>query len=82
MYSGKPAASIVVNEIAAAQGIGVIEGRHSLNEAGKQAVDATAQRLAELVDKFVGKADASDALVRLTVPQSSEDKPTGCSCKE
>ncbi len=82
MYSGKPAASIVVNEIAAAQGIGVIEGRRSLNEAGKQAVDATAQRLTELVDKFVGKADASDALVQLTVPRSSDEKPTGCPCKE
>jgi uncharacterized metal-binding protein len=81
MYSGKPAASIVVNEIAAAEGIGAIEGRRSLNEAGKQAVNVTAQRLAELVDKFVGKANAKDALVELAVPQSSESKPTNCSCR-
>ena len=55
MYSGKPAASIVVNELAAERGVGKIEGRRRLNEAGKQAVDVTAQRLAELVDQFVGK---------------------------
>ncbi len=81
MYSGKPAASIVVNEIAAGQGIGAIEGRRSLNETGKQVVDVTAQRLAELVDEFVGKGDARDALVQLAVPQPSERKTIGCSCR-
>ncbi len=42
MYSGRPAASIVVNELAAECGVGQIEGRRRLNEAGKQAVDVTA----------------------------------------
>src|ERR1035437_4552913 len=55
MYLGKPVASIVVNEVATEQHLGRIEGRRCLNEAGKQAVDVTAQRLAELVDQFVGK---------------------------
>jgi uncharacterized metal-binding protein len=79
MYSGKPAASIVVNDIAT--GAGVIEGRRSLNEAGKQAVDTTAQRLAELVDQFVGKPYARDALVQLAVPQPSERQAIGCSSR-
>lgn len=57
MYSAKPAASIVVNQVAAEHGLGRIEGRRRLNEAGKQALELTAQRLAELVDQCVGAKD-------------------------
>lgn len=57
MYSAKPAASIVVNQVAAEHGLGRIEGRRRLNDAGKQAVELTAQRLAELVDQCVGAKD-------------------------
>ena len=80
MYSGKPAASIVVNEIAAEHRIGMIEGRRSLNEAGKQAVDMTAQRLAELVDQFVGKGDTRGGATESAAPQPSEAKVATCSC--
>jgi hypothetical protein len=80
MYSGKPAASIVVNELAAEQGVGRIEGRRRLNEAGKQAVDITAQRLAELVDQFVGKRDGTAQVAESAVPQPSETKVATCSC--
>lgn len=80
MYSGKPAASIVVNELAAEHGVGKIEGRRGLNEAGKQAVDVTAQRLAELVDQFVGIRDARGPSTEL-VPQTSEAKVATCSCE-
>ena len=79
MYSGKPAASIVVNEFAAERGIGKIEGRRRLNEAGKQAVDVTAQRLAELVDQFVGKAATSGRATE-SVPLTNEAKVATCSC--
>jgi uncharacterized metal-binding protein len=79
MYSGKPAASIVVNELAAERGVGKIEGRRRLNEAGKQAVDVTAQRLAELVDQFVGKGDARGRATE-SVPQTNEAKVATCSC--
>jgi len=80
MYSGKPAASIVVKQLAAAQGVGVIEGRRSLNDAGKRAVDVTAQRLAELVDRFVGKRDTRGATTELVVLQPSGAKVAACSC--
>jgi uncharacterized metal-binding protein len=79
MYSGKPAASIVVNELAAERGVGKIEGRRRLNEAGKQAVDVTAQRLAELVDQFVGKGETSDRATE-SVPPTNEAKVATCSC--
>ena len=42
MYSGKPAASIVVTELVAERGLGKPEGKRHLNEAGQQAVEATA----------------------------------------
>ena len=80
MYSGKPLASIVVNELAAEQGVGRIEGRRRLNEAGKQAVDVTAQRLAELVDQFVGKQDGTTQVAESAGPQPSEAKVATCSC--
>lgn len=52
-YSAPPAASIVVSELAAGCGLGPIEGRRQLNEAGRLAVEATAQRAVELVDALL-----------------------------
>jgi uncharacterized metal-binding protein len=80
MYSGKPAASIVVNELAAERGVGRIEGRRRLNEAGRQAVDITAQRLAELVDQFVGRRNGRAQVVESAVSQPREARVARCSC--
>lgn len=55
-YSAKPAASLVVTEIAAAKGITGIEGRRRLNEAGRKAVEAVAEILEEEVDKVLGSS--------------------------
>jgi uncharacterized metal-binding protein len=55
MYSGKPAASIVVTELVAERGLGKPEGKRRLNEAGKQAVDASAAQMADLVDELLQK---------------------------
>jgi len=52
---GKPAASIVVTELAAARGIAGIGGRRCLNRAGEKAVEATAERLTALVDQLLGQ---------------------------
>ena len=80
MYSGKPAASIVVSDLVEEHGIDKVEGRRQLNAAGKQAVDVAAQRLTELVDKILG----SPALTVLTNPVSQpgprQTKSVGCSC--
>src|SRR5512140_1018822 len=35
-YSGKPAASIVVTDLVTANGLGKVDGKRSLNEAGRQ----------------------------------------------
>jgi hypothetical protein len=55
MYSGKPAASIVITELVTEQGLGKPEGKRRLNAAGLQAVEATAEKMAMLVDELLGK---------------------------
>lgn len=54
MYSGKPAASLVVTDLLSQSGLEKPEGRRTLNEAGVRAVELTAARLAELVDEVLG----------------------------
>lgn len=80
MYSGPPAASIVVQELARAQRLDVIEGRRSLNDAGKRAVDLTAQRVAELVDQFVADRQPKTSAAGLVVLQPAPNKGSACSC--
>ena len=80
MYSGKPVASVVVNDLAAEHGVSRIEGRRRLNAAGKQAVDVTAQRLAELVDQFVGKRASGARVTESAEPQPGAANVATCSC--
>ena len=54
MYSGKPAASVVVTDLCEENGIGRPEGSRTLNAAGLEAVDATAAQVADLVDELLG----------------------------
>ncbi|MFA6568322.1 MAG: putative zinc-binding protein [Victivallales bacterium] len=82
MHSGKPAASIVVTELVAELGLEKPEGRRNLNKAGKQAVDATARRLTELVDKALGKDGHSTAPDTSDVPAAKQAERQGaCSCR-
>ena len=54
-HSGKPAASVVVSELAGQCGLGPIRGLRRLNEAGQQAVAETAGAVANLVDTLLDK---------------------------
>jgi len=54
-YSGEPAASVVVTDVAAERGLGPLAGRRRLNEAGQLAVAATAEKAAALVDELLEK---------------------------
>lgn len=65
MYSGKPAAGLVVSQLAAEKGVGAIAGRRCLNDAGRSAVELTAQRLAELVDQAMDARVPGEELVQL-----------------
>ena len=55
MHSATPAASVVVNDLVAERGLAKPEGRRRLNEAGRQAVDATAAQVAQFVDELLGR---------------------------
>jgi uncharacterized metal-binding protein len=79
-YSAKPAASIVVSELAAEHGITGIEGRRCLNATGKKMVEVTAERLATLVDQILGKDKAQGADIAAEKAESADSEPVGCSC--
>lgn len=55
-HSGKPAAEIVVRDVVAEQGLDRPKGRRRIGEAGRAAVEATARRVAGLVDELLGRA--------------------------
>jgi uncharacterized metal-binding protein len=82
MYSGKPAASIVVTELVSERSLGKPEGKRHLNEAGKQAVEATAGRAAALVDELLQKYwnRTTGALDEITAPDVQETIRATCSC--
>jgi hypothetical protein len=54
LYSGKPAASVVVTDLVREAGLGRLEGARRLNDSGRQAVALTADRVAGLVDGLLG----------------------------
>jgi hypothetical protein len=82
MYSGKPAASIVVTELVAERGLGKPEGKRRLNETGLQAVEATAGQVAELVDELLKKHwnRTAGAVEETTEPEPQESVQATCSC--
>jgi uncharacterized metal-binding protein len=59
-YSAKPVASLVVTELAAERGIEGVGGRRRLNQAGQEAVEATAEALTVLVDHALGRPGRAD----------------------
>jgi uncharacterized metal-binding protein len=82
-HSGKPAASIVVSELAAACGLGQIAGLRRLNTGGAQAVDVTAERVATLVDELLEKpwSRRGAAAVESSVPPEPQTAVEAtCSC--
>jgi uncharacterized metal-binding protein len=79
MYSGKPTASVVVTELAAENGIGHVDGRRRLNDAGQKAVELTAERLTDLVDQILATKQSAKPLVSITVPPV-QPKAVGCAC--
>jgi uncharacterized metal-binding protein len=82
MYSGKPAASIVVTELVTERGLNRPEGKRRLNEAGGQAVEATAGQVAKLVDELLQKHwnRAAGAVEETTAPEVQEPVQATCSC--
>lgn len=87
LYSGKPAASLVVSELAGEENVGPIQGARALNPAGEKAVELVAQRIAEQVDDLLGKRwnrRSGEFAESAAEAKPEEDQTTGvqatCSC--
>jgi uncharacterized metal-binding protein len=83
MYSARPAASVVVTDIVAEHGLGQPDGQRRLNEAGRQAVEATAERVATLVDELLdkrGSQRAGEFVGETAQPEVQEPVEATCSC--
>ncbi len=78
LYSGKPAASVVVGDVVVEAGLGPVVGRRRLNEAGLQAVAETAARVAAQVDALLAQtwSRRQGAFVATT----DEGKPESATC--
>ena len=85
LYSGKPAASLLVSDLVAENGLEELKGCRRLNEAGQQAVDLTANRIADLVDELLDKrwnrrAGEFIEIETETAAKPEETKQVTCSC--
>lgn len=84
MYSGKPAASIVVTDVVNEARLDQPEGLRRLNEAGRQAVEATAERMSFMVDDLLDKrwSRRQGVFIEDEKPTEAEDgsKTASCAC--
>ncbi|MCX6070027.1 MAG: putative zinc-binding protein [Chloroflexi bacterium] len=82
MYSGKPAGAVVVTDIVGELGLGQPEGLRRLNEAGRQAVDATATRVAGMVDQLLDRPwdRRAGAFVEATSAPDEAQSAVGATC--
>ncbi len=77
MYSGKPAASIVVTDTGSAHPLGTAR---RLSEAGRQAVDTVADRVAQRVDELLGREWDRRGQANEQRAEEKELKIATCSC--
>ena len=82
-YSGLPAASIVVSDLTQEKGIERPSGLRQLNQAGLEAVDATTERIAFLVDELLGKHWSrfeGQFIESQEIPQPQVETEATCAC--
>jgi uncharacterized metal-binding protein len=79
MYSNQPAGSVVVTDLVKAHNLAIPLGKRKLNEAGKQAVEVTANQVAGLVDELLGKR-WSKREGKFSEPEIPQGTVATCSC--
>lgn len=88
MYSGKPAAGLVVSELLAELSLEKPQSQRRLDPAGLAAVDATAERVAEMVDELLdrpwsrrtGQFIGLDEVAAGPVVEQQEAVEASCAC--
>jgi len=83
LYSGKPAASVVVSDLVREAGLDRPAGARRLDAAGLHAVEVTADRVAGLVDDLLGgqwnrRSGSFVAVVPAATPETAPQ--AGCAC--
>jgi len=89
MYSSKPAASVMVQNLITKNSLAQPEGKRRLNAAGLQAVDVTAEQIADLVDELLdqhwdrraGGFIKSEVTHELQGETTAETAAATCSCR-
>ncbi len=80
LYSGKPAASVLVTELLTEHDIGTMR---RLNDSGRELVNLTADRTAHLVDELLGKQwdrRAGEFVSETPAAEEAEPVEATCSC--
>lgn len=80
LYSGKPAASVLVTDLMTTHEIGTLR---RLNDNGRELVTTTADRTAQLVDELLGKKwdrRAGEFIGDVPVAETTEPVVATCSC--
>lgn len=83
MYSGKPAASLVVTDLVQENGMEKPQGRRRLDQAGLLAVDLVANGMADLVDELLDKRWSRNSGEFITIEPVAEHPDAiqaTCSC--
>jgi uncharacterized metal-binding protein len=83
MYSGKPAASVVISELVAENGLQKPQGMRRLDDPGLQAVEVTSNRVASLVDEILGKRWSrrqGEFIEAEAVPEGTHQEPVVATC--
>lgn len=80
-YSNTPAASIVITDLIKENGLDKPEGLRRLNEAGLEVADLAAARIAEQVDKLLGKKwSRREGQFNEAEAEPQEEVVATCSC--
>jgi uncharacterized metal-binding protein len=83
MYSGKPAASLVVSDLVSEYRLDAPQGCRRLNKAGLKAVDLAAGRMAEMVDELLEKRwsrTSGEIITPEEIEVAQEPVQATCSC--
>ncbi|HLO33659.1 MAG TPA: putative zinc-binding protein [Anaerolineales bacterium] len=83
MYSGKPVGQVLVTDVISEHLLNHVEGKRQLNAAGIRAVEATAEKVADMVDDLLGKRwdrRAGEFVGESPQPEAQEPVQATCSC--
>ncbi len=83
MYSNRPAASVVISELVAKNGLQPPQGRRKLDEAGRQAVEIAAVQIADRVDELLEKhwsRTQGEFAETQPAPEDKTQEPAAATC--